>query len=182
MAIHVKRKTPTPAHTETRTAGEYLRKKVGVEVGDYLQAGVLVFHPNQMNAALFDDFWVDRVKSYPYWFGDQDVLNSYVKGRFARLDESWNYQVGFSWPKSPAKKDVRILHIAGLFRPWLMYLGKFYRPYHQMVMRASERYGSTDFFSGKPSAIATMTALMFGFMLLPASLKSLLKRVRQPSR
>jgi lipopolysaccharide biosynthesis glycosyltransferase len=181
IAIQVEQRAPTPPQTEMGTADVYLGGKLGLESSDdYFNAGVLVFHPNKMNPASFDDFWVDRVKSYPYWMADQDVLNSYARGRFARLDGSWNYLMGHNWPKSPAKKDIKILHFTGLARPWLIYLGTFCKPYHQLVISASVRGGIDDFYSGNPPAMVLRTILLFGFRSLPGSLSRLVRPVLAP--
>ncbi|EIC91874.1 hypothetical protein IMCC13023_03530 [Candidatus Aquiluna sp. IMCC13023] len=176
MANHVLWRSPTPSKTETRTADEYLWEKLGIDSADaYFNAGVLVFHPNQMNVASFDDFWVERVQNYPYWFSDQDALNSYVRGQFARLDGSWNFQSHSSWPKSPEKGAAKVSHVSGHFRPWNIYLGEFYEQYHQLVISASERHGSRDFYAANPVTMAIRTILVFGLRSMPVSLRRLVR-------
>lgn len=174
MAIHVDQGSPTPPNTGTRTAGEYLKEKLGIEsVDDYFNSGVLVFHPNQMNPVSFDEFWVHRVKTYAYWFADQCVLNAYAKGQFARLDGSWNHMSQSSWPKSPAKRAINISHINGRARPWKIHMGKFYKPYHQLVVSSATKHGLRDSYTENPMRMAIRTISHFGFRSMPAFLRRL---------
>ena len=183
MAKHVLEKSPTPKKTKTLSADRYLSEKLEIQsVNDYFNSGVLVFHPSQMSPETFNEHWLENIRHNHYWFPDQDILNTYAKGQFARLDGEWNYLSQSTWPKSPTNQSIKILHLAGKTRPWRIHMGKFYQNYHQFVRGSAARHGVTKAYVTGPVLKIIRTILVFVFRMSPASLRRLARKVMRPQK
>ena len=73
------------------------------------------------------------------WFFDQDMLNTYFKGRCLLLEERWNHRDAGIQP------DGRIQHFAGGSKPWKMAREAARLPGHIAWHDAKERSGFQAF-------------------------------------
>lgn len=115
----------------------YLRDEVGLDDPlDYFQAGVLVMNLAAFRASFSAGQMVEVAASRHWHWLDQDVLNRLARGRYRRLDMSWNVLMDWQGLRRThivahapvevrgayevARTRPRIVHYAGPDdRPWL---------------------------------------------------------------
>jgi lipopolysaccharide biosynthesis glycosyltransferase len=117
-----------PNHIHQGDVESYLRDYLGVSPTSYIQSGVLVF-AKSFTLDLAQKA-LDLMQTRSYWFNDQCLLSSLVKGDFYMLPGEWNFQVG-SRPIFGKPQDG-ILHLSGLFRPWRILWNPSFQEYNQL--------------------------------------------------
>ena len=121
----------------TMNDGESLRYNADVlhmaDPYNYFQAGVLVLNTAQMRKLHSMEDWLELAGNTRLIYNDQDVLNAACEGRVTYLPWSWNvmHDCGgrvakvFSFAPdyaydgySASRAEPRIIHYAGLEKPW----------------------------------------------------------------
>jgi lipopolysaccharide biosynthesis glycosyltransferase len=90
---------------------------IGLDPGYYGNAGVLLMDLEAWRRENAGARLIEHAKSMKpagLWFFDQDILNSYFKGRFLLLDGRWNTRDAARSPEG------LIQHFAGKPKPWQM--------------------------------------------------------------
>jgi lipopolysaccharide biosynthesis glycosyltransferase len=96
--------------------GKYIRS-IGLDPGYYGNAGVLLMDIEAWRRENAGARLIEHARTMGpagLWFFDQDILNSYFKGRFQLLDGRWNKRDAALPP------DGLIQHLAGSPKPWQM--------------------------------------------------------------
>jgi lipopolysaccharide biosynthesis glycosyltransferase len=80
----------------------------------YFNTGVLLMDGQQFRSGRFDEGLLRERDALTYdpWFPDQDVMNSFFRGRIATLAQHWNLR------DAGAKPQGHIIHFTGRPKPW----------------------------------------------------------------
>lgn len=96
---------------------------LGIGENDYFNSGVLLLNlakwRNENATSLLRDFILRYPSKIHYW--DQDALNAVYSTRYLRLGEKWNFVNSNVAPSELVALDVRIIHFAGMHKPWSPY-------------------------------------------------------------
>lgn len=93
-------------------------------INTYYNAGVILINldfwrENNISFKLFD--YAENNKEIIKW-QDQDIINCVLKNNIGTLDTIWNFQYFlYSDVNISELSDCKIIHLAGMFKPWLMY-------------------------------------------------------------
>jgi len=92
---------------------DYLRT-IDLDPGVYCNAGVLLIDLDAWRRETAGPNLIKCGIAMPadIWFFDQDMLNTYFKGRTQLLDERWNFR------DADANPAGRVIHFAGNAKPW----------------------------------------------------------------
>jgi lipopolysaccharide biosynthesis glycosyltransferase len=102
-----------------------LERSAVLDIGDddYFNSGVLLINLikwRQLNATdKLCDFILQHPAKIHYW--DQDALSAVYYDAYLKLDEKWNFITSGIEPSELEKLDVRIIHFAGMHKPWSQY-------------------------------------------------------------
>jgi lipopolysaccharide biosynthesis glycosyltransferase len=93
---------------------EYLRTRLNLDPDVYCNSGVALIDLDAWRREGAGQGLIGCGRAMPpnIWFYDQDILNTYFKGRCLLLEERWNYR------DSAALPDGKIQHFAGSTKPW----------------------------------------------------------------
>lgn len=69
---------------------DYFKSQGLTEIGEYMQAGVVLFHLEEMRKDFKPGFLLERAEKEKHIFNDQDLLNLYSKGRIKIVGVEWN--------------------------------------------------------------------------------------------
>jgi len=119
----------------------YFSGKLGVE-DDYFNAGVTLYDLARMrNDGIQEKLLSFLVEQGPFRFVDQDVVNSVLRGRITKLDQTWNMTQG-CWHFDPRpftrhevdqirqrQEDPAIVHFAGEAKPWSFFSDTYEIPF-----------------------------------------------------
>jgi lipopolysaccharide biosynthesis glycosyltransferase len=121
----------TDYKTGHKTAHQYVSDnlKLGDRTRDYFQAGTIVINLSEMRKAHQSPAMIADIKTSPYWFFDQDILNKHCRGRVKFLDHRWNVTYMdeahlAALTNSDREKhrrsneDAAVIHYAGAYKPW----------------------------------------------------------------
>jgi lipopolysaccharide biosynthesis glycosyltransferase len=116
-------------------AKKYLKDYLELsDYNNYFQAGVLIFNCEKIRKSNKLNLMLDDIlKSKPYWFLDQDLLNKHFENDVFFLEDRWNVIHGNGdietfFKKIPpsiikpyflSRTDPWIIHYAGERKPWL---------------------------------------------------------------
>ena len=188
---------PSMKQTGSLPAAKYLKDYLGMaRPEDYFQAGVMIFNNEAINKTDFIDQIVDKIKSKPFWFLDQDILNQVCAGRVHFLDMKWNTFFGNgdtdtffeNLPKArrdeffEAVKAPYILHFAGERKPWnfvgIKYGHAFWRfarntPWYEEVLRGAMGGGGSHPHSNDIAARRPRAARRSGWKSFVQSVKAI---------
>jgi len=93
---------------------------LGIGENDYFNSGVLLLNLVKWRKINATDRLRDFILQYPakihYW--DQDALNAVYFRQYLRLDEKWNFINSTTKSSELEALDVRIIHFAGMHKPW----------------------------------------------------------------
>ena len=88
----------------------------------YFNAGVMIVHNKKWIDKKIGDMVLERLEELKekinYW--DQDVLNSYIDGKYIELNEEFNYPIDLASPTflEEIKKNALFIHYQGNNKPW----------------------------------------------------------------
>ena len=145
-------------HSED-TFRDYIENKLGIKKELYFNSGVLVFDISKLNKMSFFDLCISTLNSLEApLFPDQDVLNlifvNNAKCFSCKYNFTWNVihryknseenlSEGFREDFIEAKKNPKIIHYAGKYKPWksphLIYADYFWKyarktPYYEELI------------------------------------------------
>lgn len=136
---------------------KYLQEYVGLGKNylAYFQAGMIVFDLEKLRAANSGRMMLQEIAQKNYWFLDQDVLNKHLQGKVKYVDYTWNVSSmdleHLSFLSTEDVKNyhdshdhVRIIHFAGIMKPWINTLSPF-RNYYWYYLRQTFWYETVLF-------------------------------------
>ncbi len=86
----------------------------------YFNAGVMIINYKKWKSEKVSNelknIVNEKFKNINYW--DQDVINSYVDGKFEELPVELNYVINSNANESFIPKEISIVHYAGKNKPW----------------------------------------------------------------
>lgn len=96
---------------------------LGIGEEDYFNSGVLLLNLEKWRAEnashVLREFILRHPTKIHYW--DQDALNAVYHSHYLKLDEKWNFVKTNSAASDLDALDVRIIHFAGMHKPWSPY-------------------------------------------------------------
>lgn len=105
----------------------------------YANAGVLLIDLLKMRKEKIEDDFQNYTLKYNDIInvGDQDIINSVLKGRIKLLPETWNVQVGNFMYRSSYISQPNIIHYIGFMKPWLCNSWAWFKSYYYKYLEIS---------------------------------------------
>ncbi len=122
---------------------------------DYFNAGLLLINVPAWNERLLSEQMLEFLHAHKdrLHHGDQDAVNSVLRGDVERLDETWNFQSeafpwldSVGWPPQRAElaarrreleNDAAVVHFIGAAKPWDKHLASHYAAEYRRGLFAS---------------------------------------------
>lgn len=86
----------------------------------YFNAGVMIINLQKWKENNISNILNDKVfeleNKIIFW--DQDVLNSFINGKYYELPQSFNFLIDINYPENFKNQEVDIIHYAGNTKPW----------------------------------------------------------------
>lgn len=93
---------------------EYTENALGIDHGDYFNAGVLIMNLRKMREESFEEEFISLIEKYSFEVAqDQDYLNTLCHNQVFYLNGAWN-----TMPFGKYNNDAKLIHFNLSFKPW----------------------------------------------------------------